>query len=50
LKIRHEFEEAKQTRKMAEPRPEDIQAVGWAKAGNKNCTHYQDTSSKSLIK
>ncbi|KAI9365919.1 hypothetical protein BD770DRAFT_439135 [Pilaira anomala] len=33
FKIRQEFEHAKQTRKLAEPRPEDIQAVGWAKPG-----------------
>ncbi|EPB84704.1 hypothetical protein HMPREF1544_08503 [Mucor circinelloides 1006PhL] len=32
-KIRYEFEQAKQTRKLAEPRSEDIQAVGWAKPG-----------------
>lgn len=33
LKIREGFEQAKQTLKLAEPRPEDIQAVGWAKPG-----------------
>ncbi|KAI7894844.1 uncharacterized protein EV154DRAFT_559923 [Mucor mucedo] len=33
FKIREGFEQAKQTLKMAEPRPEDIQAVGWAKPG-----------------
>ncbi|KAG2231770.1 hypothetical protein INT48_004049 [Thamnidium elegans] len=33
FKIHQEFEQAKQTRKLAEPRPEDIQAVGWAKPG-----------------
>ncbi|KAI8887853.1 hypothetical protein K501DRAFT_241609 [Backusella circina FSU 941] len=32
-RIKNEFEEVKQTRKRAEPRPEDIQAVGWAKPG-----------------
>lgn len=33
LKIRSEFDEAKKTRKLAEPRSEDIQAAGWAKPG-----------------
>lgn len=33
MKIRSEFDEAKKTRKLAEPRSEDIQAVGWAKPG-----------------
>ncbi|KAG2195942.1 hypothetical protein INT46_005968 [Mucor plumbeus] len=32
-KIRYEFEQAKKIRKLAEPRSEDIQAVGWAKPG-----------------
>lgn len=32
-KIRDEFQQTKETRKLAEPRPEDIQTVGWAKPG-----------------
>ncbi|CEP18487.1 hypothetical protein [Parasitella parasitica] len=32
-KIRHGFEQAKETRRLAEPRPEDVQVVGWAKPG-----------------
>lgn len=49
FKIRQEFEHAKQTRKLAEPRPEDIQAVGWAKPGNSlSCGFSYDFSIKNI--
>ncbi|KAI9483404.1 MAG: hypothetical protein EXX96DRAFT_141171 [Benjaminiella poitrasii] len=33
MRIQHEFDRAKQAKKLAAPRPEDIQSVGWAKPG-----------------